>query len=60
MLKFMRVKGNGENFKDGEIVIFNTDNQEIIPANLFVHKRAEPNIELVPYEIKESKCQEND
>ncbi len=53
MLKFMRVKGNGENFKDGEIVIFNTDNQEIIPVNLFVHKGAEPNIELLPYEIKE-------
>lgn len=54
-LEFKRVKGNGENFKDGDLVIFNNDNQEIIPVNLFVHKGAEPNIELVPYERKENK-----
>ena len=50
MLKFMQVIGNGKEVKDGEYVIFNTENNEMIRILGFVHKDAEPDIELEPYD----------
>ena len=53
MLSFMKVKGNGNNVKNEQIVIYNDENNEMIEIRGFIHRDSEPNIELVPYKIKE-------
>ena len=47
MLKFMKVIGNGNNLKNGQLVIYNDENNEIIEIHSFVHKDSEPDIRLV-------------
>lgn len=53
MLSFMRVKGNGNNVKNEQIIIYNDENNEMIEIRGFIHRDSEPNIELEPYERKE-------